>query len=128
MFNLDMIGRNDASVVSVIGDRRADDLDAAVQRINAGSLKMTINHDAGAGIERSDHYFFGRMGVPALSLFSGTHDDYHRPSDTADKIVPEKLEKIARLVFLAAWDQARAPVARPQHAAAPAAAQPGGGR
>ena len=120
MFNLDMIGRNDASVVSVVGDRRSGALDEAVQRVNGASLKMTINHDAGAGIERSDHYFFGRMGVPALSLFSGTHDDYHRPSDTPEKVVPEKLEKISRLVFLTAWDQARSPVSREKRAASPA--------
>ncbi len=132
MFNLDMIGRNDASVVSVVGDRRSAALDAAVQRVNAASLRMTINHDAGSGIERSDHYLFGRMGIPALSFFSGTHEDYHRPSDTPDKVVAEKLEKISRLVFLAAWDQANNPVVRDKRAGTgagtPGGASTGGGR
>jgi len=126
MFNLDMIGRNDASEVSIVGDRRSVELDAAVQQINQASIKMSINHDAGPGIERSDQYYFGRMGIPALAFFSGVHDDYHRPSDTADKVVPEKLEKVSRLVFLSAYSQAHNPVKRARSSRDPkqAAASP----
>jgi hypothetical protein len=48
---------------------------------------------------RSDHFNFARKEIPAIFFFSGTHEDYHRPSDHADRIDTEKTARIARLLF-----------------------------
>ena len=55
---------------------------------------------------RSDHYNFARHGVPIIFYFNGTHADYHRPTDTPDKINYSLLEKRAQLVFYTAWEMA----------------------
>jgi C-terminal processing protease CtpA/Prc len=47
----------------------------------------------------SDHYTFFSRGVPYLMLHTGMHNDYHRPSDDADKINSEGLTKVAQLLF-----------------------------
>jgi C-terminal processing protease CtpA/Prc len=48
----------------------------------------------------TDSMTFYQAGVPALNLFTGAHDDYHRPSDTADRINYEDLERVARFTSL----------------------------
>ena len=55
---------------------------------------------------RSDHYNFAKKGIPAIFYFNGTHADYHRTSDTIEKINFEKMEKIGRLIFHTAWELA----------------------
>ena len=55
---------------------------------------------------RSDHYNFVLKGIPAIFYFSGVHDDYHRPSDTADKIRYDKMVPICQLAFHVAWELA----------------------
>jgi len=55
---------------------------------------------------RSDHYNFARNGIPVIFYFSGVHKDYHKPTDTVDKIDFKKVEKTARLIFLTAWELA----------------------
>ena len=52
---------------------------------------------------RSDQFPFALRGIPAIWWFTGFHPDYHRPSDTADKIDYPKMEKILRLAYLTAW-------------------------
>ncbi len=103
MINLDMVGRNDPSQLSVNGDAAAAGLDALVQRIARDEIGLTINHDAGSGIDRSDQWAFALHNVPAVAFFSGEHDDYHRPSDVPSRIVPDKLERVARLSALTLW-------------------------
>ena len=49
---------------------------------------------------------FVNNNVPAIFYFNGTHEDYHRPTDTADKIRYDLLEKRARLIFYTAWELA----------------------
>ena len=61
---------------------------------------------------RSDHYNYARKGVPIIFYFDGVHEDYHRPSDSADKIDYDKMQRVARTVFLTAEELANAP-ARP---------------
>lgn len=46
-------------------------------------------------LDSSDQVSFQDSGIPAVQLFSGPHPDYHRPADTADKIDPEGLIKVA---------------------------------
>ena len=55
---------------------------------------------------RSDHYNFAKKGIPAIFFFSGVHKDYHRTTDTVDKIMFPKMEKIGRHVFHLIWDLA----------------------
>ena len=57
---------------------------------------------------RSDHYNFAKKGIPSIFYFSGVHADYHKHTDTKEKIVYEKVEKIARLIFYTAWDLSNA--------------------
>ncbi len=97
--NLDMIGRNDEDKISVVGRNETPDLVGLFDRF-AGEVELTLNDDAGAGASRSDNASLWLAGVPTAGLFSGTHDDYHQPSDTADKVVPGKVERVTRLAFL----------------------------
>ena len=53
-------------------------------------------HPEGAG--PSDHASFYSKQIPVLHFFTGTHSDYHRPSDTADKINAEGMERVTELV------------------------------
>ena len=52
---------------------------------------------------RSDHYNFAKHGIPSIFYFNGVHDDYHRLTDTVDKIDLELMEKRARLIFHTIW-------------------------
>jgi C-terminal processing protease CtpA/Prc len=54
----------------------------------------TVAHDIGS----SDHTSFLKMGIPAVQLFTGAHADYHRPTDTLDKIDPSGLVKTASVL------------------------------
>ncbi len=49
---------------------------------------------------------FAKKGIPAIFFFSGTHKDYHRPSDTVDKILFDKMEKIGQHIFHVVWELA----------------------
>jgi len=56
---------------------------------------------------RSDHYNFARKGVPILFFYDGMLlADYHKPTDTVDKINWDLYEKRVRLIFLTAWNMA----------------------
>jgi Zn-dependent M28 family amino/carboxypeptidase len=56
---------------------------------------------------RSDHYNFARKGVPILFFYDGMLlADYHKPTDTVDKINWGLYEKRVRLIFLTAWNMA----------------------
>jgi len=56
-----------------------------------GVAVQTVSDD----LDSSDHVSFQESGVPAVQLFTGAHLDYHKPSDTSDKIDPEGLVKVA---------------------------------
>ena len=53
---------------------------------------------------RSDHYNFAKNGIPVIFYFCGVHEDYHKATDTVDKIDFNKMEKITKLVFYTAWE------------------------
>jgi Zn-dependent M28 family amino/carboxypeptidase len=54
---------------------------------------------------RSDHYNFARKGVPVLFFYDGMlQSDYHKPTDTVDKINWSLFEKRARMIFHTAWE------------------------
>jgi Zn-dependent M28 family amino/carboxypeptidase len=52
-------------------------------------------------LRRSDQWAFLQKDIPSLFFHTGDHPDYHRPTDTADKINYPKMEKIVKLVYLA---------------------------
>jgi hypothetical protein len=103
--NLDMVGRNKEGEISVVGRTETPDLVALFDKY-ASQVGFSLNDDAGAGASRSDNGSLWLGGVPTASLFSGTHEDYHQPEDTWDKVLPEKIAKAARLSFLVAYEVA----------------------
>jgi len=111
--NIDMIGRNWPDTIVAIGKEHSD-LGATLNRVNREhpELGMTAIDDRWPEERfyfRSDHYNFARKGVPILFFFNGVHPDYHRPSDSPDKINPEKEARIVRLLFYLGEEIANAP-------------------
>jgi hypothetical protein len=53
---------------------------------------------------RSDHYNFAKHNIPVIFYFSGVHEDYHKPGDDTEKILFDKMETIAQLIFLTSWE------------------------
>jgi Zn-dependent M28 family amino/carboxypeptidase len=119
--NIDMIGRTDPkrkmadslNYVYIVGDDKlSSDLRPISESVNKKYVKLGLDYkynrpdDPERIYYRSDHYNFARKGVPIIFYFNGTHDDYHRPTDTPDKINYDLLRKRAQLVFFTAWEMA----------------------
>ncbi len=116
--NVDMIGRiddehTDGNYVYVIGsDRLSTDLHKINEEANNNYTQMALDYtynseeDPNRYYYRSDHYNFAVRGIPAIFFFSGVHKDYHRPSDTIEKILFDKVEKTGRLIFHTTWELA----------------------
>jgi len=115
--NIDMIGRVDASHVNneeyvyIIGSNRlSTELHKISEQANNESPKIQLDYtfnsydDPNRFYYRSDHYNFAKNRIPVIFYFSGVHEDYHKPTDTVDKIRFDKMTKITQLVFLTAWD------------------------
>ncbi|HEY3013042.1 MAG TPA: M28 family peptidase [Gemmatimonadales bacterium] len=101
--NMDLIGRNWPDSVIAVGLEQSD-LGETLQRVvNAHpELRMTPIPDRWPEeriFYRSDHYNFARKGVPILFFTSGTHPDYHRPTDQPERIDGEKESRLVRLLF-----------------------------
>ena len=101
--NIDMIGRNWADTIVAIGKEHSD-LGATLERVNAAhpELRMVAIDDRWPEERfyfRSDHYNFARKGVPAIFFFNGVHEDYHRVTDSPEKINGEKESRILRLLY-----------------------------
>jgi len=119
--NIDMIGRIDpnrkigdsTNYVYVVGsDKLSTDLKPISEGNNRKYVKMELDYkfddptDPERIYYRSDHFNFARKGVPIIFYFDGIHADYHRPTDTPDKIDYDLLAKRAQFVFYTAWDMA----------------------
>ena len=80
------------------------------ENVNKNFTNITLDYtynaltDPNRFYERSDHYNFAKYDVPVIFYFNGTHDDYHQPSDTPDKIQYDLLESRSKLVFHTAWE------------------------
>jgi hypothetical protein len=101
--NADMISRNAPDSIVVIG-KNYSTLGEVVERAAARNpqLGLTVADDPWPQerfFYRSDHFNFARLEIPSLFFFSGVHEDYHRPSDTVDRIDPDKAARVARLIF-----------------------------
>jgi Zn-dependent M28 family amino/carboxypeptidase len=115
--NLDMIGRNWTDTVAVVGLEHSD-LARRLRRTEAAHAELRMHAipdpwPAEHIFFRSDHYNFARRGVPILFFTSGLHQDYHRPSDSADKIEDGKEARLLRLLFWLGEDVGNDP-ARPK--------------
>ncbi len=111
--NLDMLGRNWADTIVAIGKEHSD-LGATLERVNAAhpELRMAAIDDRWPEERfyfRSDHFNFARKGIPAIFFFNGVHDDYHRVTDSPDKIDSEKEARILKLLYYFGKEIADAP-------------------
>lgn len=120
--NIDMIGRVDTertsadtlNYVYVIGhDKLSSDLPVINEGANNKYTNLVLDYkfddpnDKNQIFFRSDHYNFARKGVPILFFYDGMlKADYHKPTDTVDKINFPLLEKRARMIFHTAWEMA----------------------
>lgn len=118
--NVDMIGRldpkredKDPNYIYLIGaDKISQELhdisEATNKRYTQIKLDYTFNDDKDPNrfYYRSDHYNFAKKNIPVIFYFNGTHEDYHAPGDTPDKINYEMLAKRSQLIFHTAWELA----------------------
>ncbi|WP_299365452.1 M28 family metallopeptidase [Winogradskyella sp.] len=118
--NIDMIGRTDPkreegdrNYVYLIGsDKLSTELHAISEDVNTKYCNVELDYkyndenDPNRFYYRSDHYNFAKNNIPVIFYFNGTHDDYHKPTDTADRIEYDLLQNRARLVFHTAWELA----------------------
>lgn len=115
--NIDMVGRIDPKregnrdYVYLIGsDKLSLELHQISELVNDEFMDIELDYtyndenDPNRFYYRSDHYNFAKNNIPIIFYFNGTHDDYHRESDTVDKINFDLLENRARLVFHTAWE------------------------
>jgi membrane-associated protease RseP (regulator of RpoE activity) len=121
MVNLDMVGRLDGNKVIVHGTGTGTGLEPLVDRLVAAHGLEAAKEPGGFG--PSDHASFYAKKIPVLHLFTGSHADYHRPTDTAEKINYQGMLKLADLVTAVVRELATAPerpayieVASPQFA------------
>jgi hypothetical protein len=97
MVNMDMIGRVRAGKVYVGGSDTGSTLRPLLDRV-VPKHSLTIDYSGGPSEGSSDHTSFASKGVPVLFFFSGLHADYHKPSDTWDKIDAAGAVKVLALV------------------------------
>ncbi len=97
MINMDMIGRIRDHKVYVGGSGTGSTL-AALLKKEDGKYGITADLTERAGYGSSDHTSFTAKQIPTLFFFSGLHADYHRPSDTWDKINAGEAEKLLAYV------------------------------
>ena len=99
----------------------SDDLEKTIETVNGAYQKLTLNHfydvtapDAthdnlgpqprGQRIfYRSDHYNFAKMGIPIAFFTTGLHPDYHRATDTPDKIDYKEMQVVTKTVAAVSW-------------------------
>jgi len=128
--NIDMIGRSKKegdtnprnkelsgpNEIYVIGSKMmSTELGELTDAVNKQYLNITYDYryddpnDPNRFFFRSDHYNYARKGIPIVFFFDGVHEDYHRPGDSADKIDYQKMEKVARTVYMMLWEIANRP-------------------
>lgn len=96
MINLDMVGRLRANRVEVLGSDSAQEWTRLLEPVCAAE-RITCAQ-SGDGYGPSDQAAFYAAGIPVLHFFTGAHGDYHKPSDSADKINAAGAAAVARLV------------------------------
>jgi len=114
--NIDMIGRMDENhqgnpdYVYLIGaDKLSTELHQLSEKANTNYTQLELDYtfndpnDPNRFYYRSDHYNFAKNNIPVIFYFNGVHADYHKPSDTVEKIHFGKIASISKLIFHTAW-------------------------
>ena len=117
--NIDMIGRvdeehkNNPDYLYLIGsDKINKNLKLISEQINKKYFNLKLDYRLDAPNDpkrfyyRSDHYNFAKNKIPVIFYFNGTHEDYHQPTDTPNKINYGLLTKRAQFIFATAWELA----------------------
>lgn len=117
--NIDMIGRVDNEhldspnyIYPIGADKLSSSLHKISEEVNEKYTKLNLDYrysyenDPERFYYRSDHYNFAKNGIPVIFYFNGVHADYHKTTDTIDKINFELLVKRTQLVFHTAWEVA----------------------
>ncbi len=120
--NIDMVGRVDTerktadslNYVYVIGhDKISSDLPIINEGVNNKYTNLVLDYkfddpnDQNRIYFRSDHYNFAKKGIPILFFYDGMlKSDYHKPTDTIEKINWDLYEKRTRMIFHTAWEMA----------------------
>jgi hypothetical protein len=113
--NMDMVGRDDCNNIEgdfsntlfIVGaDRISTDLhNLIVQTNRTMSSPLTLDYELNDPLDpesvytRSDHFSYASKGIPIAFFTTGLHPDYHRVTDTVDKILFPKMARIAQLVY-----------------------------
>ena len=106
--NTDMIGRSgeesSAQQVTVTPSSEHKAYSTLVRNAEILGKELGLEFQNGDKYyQRSDHYNFARKGIPVVFFCNGEHEDYHKVTDTADKLDGDKMQKIARLAFWTGW-------------------------
>jgi len=122
--NIDMIGRSkppgdsdeadkhltDAHTIYLVGaDRISPELNKLSEQTNSDFQKLRLDYsyndpnDPERIYFRSDHWNYAKHGIPIIFYFDGVHVDYHKPTDTVDKIDFNKMTAVTKLVFETGW-------------------------
>ena len=118
--NIDMIGRIDPihknkveRYIYLIGtDLLSSELHEVSEATNKNTTNLFLDYkyndiDQSECIYyRSDHFHFVKNNIPSIFYFNGIHEDYHKPTDTAEKIEYDLLKDRIKLIFFTAWELA----------------------
>lgn len=106
MLNMDMIGRLRGDRVEVTGVRTGAGFRRWISQWNASpALSLDFQWEVKGN---SDHAPFFDAGVPIIMLHTGLHDDYHRPSDDAERLSVDGMQRVTRLMLSLVLDAADA--------------------
>ena len=107
---IDNYHKYDKDYMYLIGsDRLSKELHYVSEKVNNRFFNINLDYrfnaegDTNDYYDRSDHYNFAFHGIPVIFYFNGEHDDYHKVTDTPDKIDYPLLEKRTKLIFATAW-------------------------
>jgi len=110
MVNLDMIGRGEAAEVAVLGIPQNPSFEKVLGRarkLRPTGVREVVVRQGEELFQRSDHFAFHEIGVPALFFFEGLpidrNKDYHTWRDTLDKLDYRKILNTTRLVYNTVW-------------------------
>ena len=121
--NVDMIGRRDfvyqdnkKDYIYLVGsDKLSKELHELSETMNKKYTKLRLDYTYNDDQHperiyyRSDHYNFAKYNIPVIFYYNGEHADYHKPTDTVDKIDFDEMLKRTQLIFVTAWELANRP-------------------
>lgn len=129
MLNFDMVGRLDPKKPNLLLGGLGAPKTALEHEKSLAPPGLAVGGDLGAAAGSSDHLAFALAKIPTFFFFTGLHADYHKPSDTADKINGAGMAmvaKYARSVALDLANSAQVPAFDPETAKLPAGHGVGG--